>query len=76
MARVLKDVREIGVTHLSMEESLALARVKYSLAHDEPIRLSPAMRDKILPHLSEEDRARALDTTPVVAASGNGIRSE
>lgn len=56
VSRILKDVKEIGatITHLSVEESLALARLKYALDHGIAPDIPPHMMEKIRPHLREE----------------------
>ena len=55
VGHILKDVKQIegSITHLSMEESLALAKAKYCMKNDLPLNLPPALMAKIQPHLEE-----------------------
>ena len=54
-AKILKDVKEISgsITHLSMEESLALAKAKHAMRNGLPLNLPPSLMAKIRPYLEE-----------------------
>jgi len=54
VARIYKDVREQEtiITHLGLEERLALAKYKYALEHGQDPNIPPALMERIRPHLA------------------------
>ncbi len=75
VAKLLVDRKEISgtLTHLNMEQSLALARAKFRLRNGLEPDIPPALMDILRPHLKEgiphED-----DSDKVVDAGGAGVR--
>ncbi len=76
VAKVLKDVKEIGgtITHLSMEENLALASAQHSIRNGQEPTIPPRMMDKLRPYLPQEAPNEARSGS-IVDVSGDGLRS-
>lgn len=55
-SRILKDVKvtEGTITHLSMEEALALASAQYAIRHGHEPTIPPRMMEKLRPYLQKE----------------------
>jgi hypothetical protein len=75
VAKVLKDVKEIEgtITHLNMEESLALASARYAIRRGQTPTIPPQMMAKLRSYLPEEAPNEA-SSGPIVDARVDGIR--
>jgi hypothetical protein len=75
VTKLLKDVKEISgsITHLNMEQSLALAKARYHIRRGEDPGLSPALMEMLRPHLQEENpHENAPDK--VIDVGSDGVR--
>lgn len=66
VARILKDVSEksVTITHLTMEDNLAIARANWEISQGLQPTIPPAMLERLRPHLKELPERTETEAIP------------